>query len=60
MTRRAELWTEFRLISDMNVFSPDEQAFSGAVPRRGVQTAPGKKDRLPAGPLRNQTGKNPE
>jgi DNA replication protein DnaC len=27
MTRRAELWTEFRLMSDMNVFSPDEQAF---------------------------------
>ena len=27
MTRRAELWTEFRLMSDMNVFSPEEQAF---------------------------------
>ena len=27
MTRRAELWTEFRLMSDMNVFSPDEQVF---------------------------------
>lgn len=27
MIRRAELWTEFRLMSDMNVFSPDEQAF---------------------------------
>lgn len=27
MTLRAELWTEFRLLSDMNVFSPDEQAF---------------------------------
>ena len=27
MTRRANLWTEFRLLSDMNAFTPDEQAF---------------------------------
>ena len=27
MTRLAELWTLFRLLSDMNSFSPDEQAF---------------------------------
>jgi DNA replication protein DnaC len=27
MTRLADHWTEFRLMSDMNVFSPDEQAF---------------------------------
>ena len=27
MTRRAELWTEFRLLSDMSSFTPDEQAF---------------------------------
>jgi DNA replication protein DnaC len=27
MTRRDELWTEFRLMSDANSFSPDEQTF---------------------------------
>jgi DNA replication protein DnaC len=27
MTRRAELWTEFRLLSDMNSFSAEEQSF---------------------------------
>lgn len=27
MTRLADHWTEFRLMSDRNVFSPDEQAF---------------------------------
>lgn len=27
MTRLADHWTEFRLMSDMNVFSPEEQAF---------------------------------
>lgn len=27
MTRRADLWTEFRLLSDMDAFSADEQAF---------------------------------
>jgi len=27
MTRRADLWTEFRLLSDMDSFSPDEQDF---------------------------------
>jgi DNA replication protein DnaC len=27
MTLREELWTEFRLMSDMNSFSPDEQTF---------------------------------